>query len=276
MVDCYRSKDVDIVNSILQKNCVDKLNFICWTHPDLDHSKGLKNMIEQYSSAETNIWIPEGVDAKEINCSEEVKDLFAYLKQCAKSMESELNVYSVSDKKYLTYYDSLCFQKGIDTFPLKLVSYTPNSKIMRKQNYLDKFIENDRSIFFVLCLGQVRIWLTGDIEDATIERIPKEFFAEHIHILKIPHHGSGTSTKIMELGWEDCDIACSTVYRKGRSHLPDDKVMDQYKILAEDLYCTGNKDGHKEKQEYGIVKVETNVLDNSYDTLIEGNAAKWE
>lgn len=275
LVDCYRSKDIDIVSSILRESGVNKLNFICWTHPDLDHSKGLKEMIKQYSSSETNIWIPEGVDAKEISCSEEVKNLFAYLKQCARSMETELNVYSVSDKKDLTYYDSLCFQKGIDAFPLNLISYTPNSKIMRKQNYLDKFIRNDRSIFFVLSLGQVRIWLTGDIEDATIEQIPKEFFAEHIHILKIPHHGSGTSTKIMELGWTDCDVACSTVYRKGRSHLPDEKVMAQYKKLAENLYCTGNEDRHKEKQEYGMVKVVTNVLDNSYTTVVQGNAEIW-
>ena len=79
LVDCYRSKDIDIVSSVLRESGVKKLNFICWTHPDLDHSKGLKEMIKQYSSSDTNIWIPEGVDAKEISCSEEVKNLFAYL-----------------------------------------------------------------------------------------------------------------------------------------------------------------------------------------------------
>ena len=66
IVDCFCTVENDKVTEILKKNKVDKLDFICWTHPDFDHSKGLKDIIDMYASEKTSIWIPEGIDAKEI------------------------------------------------------------------------------------------------------------------------------------------------------------------------------------------------------------------
>ena len=52
----------------------------------------------------------------------------------------------------MMFYNSVCFQKDMNGYPLEIISYAPNSKIIRKQNYMDQFIKNDRSIFFVLAL----------------------------------------------------------------------------------------------------------------------------
>lgn len=275
LVDCFRLDDVDKVKDILEDNEIFTLDFICWTHPDLDHSKGLKDIIDNYVSEKTDIWIPEGIDAKEIICSNEVKELFVYLKECSIGAESGLNVYSVSDRKDLLFYNSICFQKNTDGFPLEMVSYAPNSKIIRKQNYMDKFIKNDRSIFFVIALGNVRIFLTGDIENDTIEKIPRDFFGEHVHIMKIPHHGSDSSSKMLDLGWCSCDIACSTVYRKGRSNLPLKNVMNQYGKNSQYLFCTGKMQQEKETEKYGVIQIVTDVLENSFSTHTDGNAAIW-
>lgn len=274
LVDCFQVDGVNKVKDILAENSICKLDFICWTHPDLDHSKGMKEILNEYVSAKTQIWIPEGVDVRDIKCSKEVKDLFSYLKECVVKEDAEFNVYSASDQKDLLYYNSICFQRGMDRYPLKLFSYTPNSKIIRKQTYMDKFKKNDRSIFFVLGLGDVRIFLTGDIEDDTIERIPRGIFGEHIHIMKIPHHGSDSSVKMLELGWNECDIACSTVYRKG-TNLPVESIMKQYSENAKHLLCTGKVDREKEKEQYGMVKIMTDVIKNEYSINIEGNADIW-
>lgn len=277
LIDCFRLSTIDKVNEILEENGVKKLDFICWTHPDLDHSKGLKDIIKNYVSKKTYIWIPEGVDAKEITCSKEVKELFAQLKKCTLDVDAEFNVYSVSDRKDMMYYNSICFQKGIDGFPLEIISYAPNSRLIRKQNYMDKFIKNDRSVFFVLALGNVRIFLTGDVEDATIERIPRDFFEEpkHIHIMKIPHHGSNSSGKMLDLGWKECDIACSTVYRKGKMDLPSSNIMERYNETAQCLLCTGKADRSMEMEEYGVVRIVTDVIENKFSTYMEGNAEIW-
>ena len=276
LVDCYKLDDVDKVNDILRGNKIDQLNFICWTHPDLDHSKGLKDIIFKYASSKTAIWIPEGVDVQEITCSKEVKELFTLLRQYTLDVSADLNVYSASDKKdLLCYSDSICFQKDLNLFPLKITSYAPNSKIIRKQNYLDKFIKNDRSIFLVVALGSVRIYLTGDIEDESLDKIPANCFDEHIHILKIPHHGSDSSEKMLELGWNKCDVACCTVYRKGNSKLPLCNIMDQYDEMSDFLICTGKFDKNNEACKYGMIKITTDVVDNHYSTYLEGNAVIW-
>ena len=275
LVDCFCSDEIDKIKDILEENRVRKLDFICWTHPDLDHSKGLKNIIDKYVSEKTCIWIPEGVDTQEITCSKEVRELFEYLRECTVDFEAEYNVYSVSDKKDMMFYNSICFQKDTEGYPLEIISYAPNSKVIRKQNYMDSFIKNDRSIFFILALGNVRIFLTGDIEDATLERISNYFVGEHVHIMKIPHHGSDSSTKMLDLGWEECDIACSTVYRKGRSNLPLANVMEQYMEKTQVLLCTGKADKSKETEKYGAIKIVTNILENNFFTETEGNADYW-
>lgn len=275
LVDCYKLDDVDKVKDILQENEIEKLDFICWTHPDLDHSKGLVDIIKNYVSQKTNIWIPEGVDAQEITCSKDVKELFIQLKKCMIDMDAEYNVYSASDRKDMMGYNSICFQKGVDIFPLEIISYAPNSKIIRKQNYTDKFIKNDRSVFFVLALGSARIFLTGDVEDSTIEKIPSDFFEKHIHIMKIPHHGSDSSDKMLDLGWQVCDVACSTVYRKGHSDLPLANIMKRYSEVSQYLLCTGKADRTKETEKYGIVKIVTDIIENSFSTYTEGNAESW-
>lgn len=275
LVDCYKLDDVDKVKDILQENEIEKLDFICWTHPDLDHSKGLVDIIKNYVSQKTNIWIPEGVDAQEITCSKDVKELFIQLKKCMIDMDAEYNVYSASDRKDMMGYNSICFQKGVDIFPLEIISYAPNSKIIRKQNYTDKFIKNDRSVFFVLALGSARIFLTGDVEDSTIEKIPSNFFEKHIHIMKIPHHGSDSSDKMLDLGWQVCDVACSTVYRKGHSDLPLANIMKRYSEVSQYLLCTGKADRTKETEKYGIVKIVTDIIENSFSTYTEGNAESW-
>lgn len=272
LVDYYQLKQVNIVEDILIQNGVSELDFICWTHPDYDHSKGLKDTIKTYASEKTYIWIPEGVDESEIKFSSEVEELFLELKECVLSNNARYNVYSVSDKKDLTYYNSINFQKDADMYPLSIISYAPSSKLIRRQNYMEQFIKNDRSIFFVLALGDVRIFLTGDIEDETIRQIPRGDFVNHIHIMKIPHHGSTTSVEMLGLGIDDCDVACSTVYRKGKQNLPVDSVLDQYANNSWELYCTGRLDGDKEEEPYGIVKIVTNVIEKYYSVYKEGNA----
>lgn len=275
IVDCFCIAKNNKVKEILKKNNVDKLDFICWTHPDYDHSKGLKDIINNYASEETNIWIPESVDTEDVTCSKEVQELFAFLKNCTINSDSQYNVYSVSDRKDMMFYDSVCFQKDTNEYPLEITSYAPNSQIIRKQHYMDEFIKNDRSIFFVLALGNVRIFSTGDVEDATLERIPSSYFKNNVHIMKIPHHGSKTSTKMLDLGWDECDIACSTVYRSGGSDLPLPNVMNEYSKLTQHLICTGKSDKNDETEKYGVVKIETDVLAHTFSIHLDGNATYW-
>lgn len=80
---------------------------------------------------------------------------------------------------------------------------------------------------------------------------------------------------MLDTGWKICDLACSTVYRKGRSNLPIFDVMEQYSQRAENLLCTGNKNQQKERNLYGVIKVVTDVLEDTYSFELNGNATIW-
>ena len=270
LIDCYVTANTDKITELLDSHNISALNFICWTHPDLDHSKGLKKIIEKFASDKTQIWIPEDVDYNEISCSNEVKELFIYLNNCLTSQDAIYNVYSTSDVKNMLCYDSVCFKHGIYEYPLKITSYAPNSKLIRKQNYMDQFIKNDRSIFCTLELGNACIYLTGDIENSTISMLPIDQINPYCHICKIPHHGSETSTDFTSI-LSKCDIACSTVYRGGKSSLPNKAVLDTYKENATFLYCTGRMKRTEERHSYGIITITTNIIDETFSVKTEGN-----
>ena len=276
MIDCFISGNTNLVETVLQREKVGCLDFICWTHPDLDHSKGLSYVIEKFTSEKTQIWIPENVEAGELDCSQEVQFLFKKLKENVISKKEKYQVFTASDYKDLLYYNSICFVKDIDLYPLKIVSLAPSSRIVKKQTYLEKFIKNDRSIFMMLELGMANMLFTGDVEDTTISLIPRQVFENQIHLIKIPHHGSDSSKELLKYINDGCDISCATVYRKGASALPLDEVMKEYARISDQTFCTGKKDVVDEDDLYGVIRITTDILNETKNITVEGNADEWK
>ena len=272
-VDSYNDRGKNITEEILTENNIKSLDFICWTHPDLDHSKGMKEIIDKYASSNTNIWIPEGVEAGEINCSDEVRKLFSYLKNEMLLGSADYRVYSASDKKDMLFYGpSICFRHLFKEYPIYIVSYSPNSSRLRVQSYGDRYIKNEKSIFCMIQIGQVKVGLTGDIENPTISCLPREVFNQDYHILKIPHHGSESSRLFTEKLAANCNIACSTVYRIGNSKLPIESVLKAYNSRSRNVLCTGKLSSKKENEQYGIITINTDILNLSYSYDLSGNA----
>ena len=134
------------------------------------------------------------------------------------------------------------------------------------------FIKNDCSIMLAVELGNVVELFTGDIENPTIEDLPENVYFDLLHVLKIPHHGSSTSDRLFD-HFTKCDVSCSTVYRNGKVNLPSTGILDQYVKVSDRVYCTGSIDGTNENQEYGVVRIETNILQNTSNVKLVGNAA---
>ena len=48
VIDSYKAKGSDFFSSkILDENKVSKLNILCWTHPDIDHSLGIEELFDK-------------------------------------------------------------------------------------------------------------------------------------------------------------------------------------------------------------------------------------
>ena len=276
LIDCFSNNSINVVDDLLEKNNIKKLNFICWTHPDSDHSNGFDIIFKKYVDDNTMVWIPESAIMNDKNCSNGAQKVFSELQESLKSRNPKYNVYTASDNKDLLYYAKMLkFRKNHKDYTIKIDSYTPNSHLLNKNYMNNNFIKNDCSILLSVRIGNIIELFTSDVENNTLQSLPQGLYFDNLHIIKIPHHGSNTSDFMLKI-FGNCQIACSTVYRIGSVNLPLANILDEYAKVSEDLYCTGNLDSAKEHNCYGIVTIETDVINEAYEVRLNGNASSYE
>jgi hypothetical protein len=137
-----------------------------------------------------------------------VKDTFDLIKQSVISSKiKKYTVKDVADNSVLEYKRFDGGAKGIYEFTIK--SIAPDSSILRRIDFRDSFMKNDYSIGVIVNLGELNVLFSGDIENKTINKMPDYYFPEHIDLIKVPHHCSNSSDKLLSrLDSENrCDIS---------------------------------------------------------------------
>ncbi len=144
-------------------------------------------------------YIPENEDSAYEIYSYKVKDFFDILKK--ESCKRKSNIYTVSDNKNLLFYrDDIYFLYHNYKFKLKMESFVPNSSLIREQSLYGDFNKNDHSIGFTIKLGEVVLMVTGYMENTTIAELKKlPRLPCQPYFLKIPHHGSETSSEMLDV-----------------------------------------------------------------------------
>lgn len=97
---------------------------------------------------------------------------------------------------------------------------------------------NDRSVVLRIVHGDVVILLTGDIEAAAEEQIIRDLPATPVTVLKVPHHGSRTSSTPAFLSKVRPRIAVFCVGRRNRFGFPHPEVQDSYSAVGAECYRT--------------------------------------
>jgi beta-lactamase superfamily II metal-dependent hydrolase len=235
----------------------------------------MKQLIDEYAGADTEIWIAESANLNTDTVSDKAKILFKTLLSAVTTKNKAYHVFTASDNKNMMYYNPKTVIHNNTYYPIEMHALAPNSGQMLEQTLLNQYIANNKSIVFYLCVGEAVFLFTGDTDNHTIAEMPRNLFLQHLHVVKIPHHGSQTSDLLIEDLQGGCDVACSTVYRMGRSYLPDNLVMDKYRSISSELYCTGAKEKVVEKENYGVVHIQTDIFSREYTTTTFGNAAIW-
>lgn len=275
LVDCFETNE-HMIENILGKNKVNELNFICWTHPDHDHSQGLNHIVEKFSGTNTCLWIPEDIENVNERCSTEIKDFFRNLKKDICKKKSKYRIYTASDYKNLLAYNPINFNYRGEDYNLEIFSLAPNSSEVKSLVYRESFEKNNRSIVLHIHFNKINLLLTGDIENDMIEYMPKHLIPKDNDLIKIPHHGSSTSDKMLENIGNNNFISCSTVYRKGSINLPNDKIMKQYANQSNSVFCTGKNDTNKETCDFGIFQIKFDVINLTNNITTKGNAEIWK
>ena len=264
VVDCYmygRNK-INRTIEILEENNVQSLDFICWTHPHADHTRGLLEVIEKYRTESTKLIMPNITS----------KDIELYPKSIQPVIR---NIYRYLDKLHTTkiaseakIYEKIIFRCVGKKYIMYIKGFAPDSNIeLNCFANKEDFTGNECSVGLVIEIGEFSIVLGGDVENKTIEQVEEFCFEKPIDYIKIPHHSSTSSSKFINMVSEICgskpNIACTTVYRGKK--LPKKDILDQYCILCKEVYCTSSEKNNKYK--YGVIVTKIDILKKTSEVI---------
>jgi competence protein ComEC len=106
----------------------------------------------------------------------------------------------------------------------------------------DLMKENDSSIVLRIVFGSVAVLLTGDIEDETERLLVRSGAELKADVLKVPHHGSKTSSSEPFLDAVSPSAAVISVGERSQFNHPSAVVVERYKARGIAVFQTG-RDG---------------------------------
>lgn len=305
VIDCYKDNDCFKTKEIIEQYG-GRVDFVCWTHSDWDHTKGLSEL-EPYFYDETAVIVPQGIQAKEWR-----EIVLEKNKNCAYQKEEYEKIYAMLERTKEYLYLSVNESTQLYRFNLKhkseimefsMNSFAPMGKIIhdlqgkyiagamgsnQQREELFKKLNQDNNLFSVclqinLGLGSesLCILLTGDLDNRVIQKMnPKsiEKIFSRANVIKIPHHGSSTSDEIVTYNYPKgikFDYAITTSYK---NKLPEDKILRQYNNLGTVI----NVNQQKEKDAFGIAEYEIPLLNHHenlsdiHNIYLHGNADYYD
>ncbi len=187
-----------IVAPFLWQKKIGQVDTLVLSHPNLDHYGGLEFLAEHFGV--TSFWF----NADKRSKSQRFKRLMTTLERngveirplCSGSQDQEINSVRIQ------ILHPPCSQTGLDT--------------------------NDASLVLRLSHGEVDILFSGDVETAG-ERILLSTSAQLAsEILKVPHHGSRSSSTLPFLEAVSPQVAIASLGHHNRFRFPAPKVVDRY------------------------------------------------
>lgn len=205
----FREDDFDtgerIIAPFLWKNKIKNIDYIVMSHPQSDHFKGLKFIAENFNVQE--FWW-NGDNAE----SEEYKNLIKTIEN--KNIKKRIIDTSV-----------------IDINGVKLES------LNQLKSAIDK---NNASVVIRISYGNTKFLFTGDIEKQGETALIKDGKDIKADVLKVPHHGSRTSSTDDFIKSVSPKIAVMSVGYANQFHFPHKDIVGRYekagaRIMRTDL-----------------------------------------
>lgn len=245
VIDCYRCNSINKTIDILNSMKIKYLNMFIWTHTDEDHSLDIENLTNNFCNANTSFLLPEltyGNLNDFINYSEEIKNSLDLIN----SLNTGQNYNVASVTAVPNGHSNIWRNEFIDTetttkLLFEIIAVAPCSALLRRRYQAgDIKKKNDLSIATIFKIGDLNLFLGGDIEDQSIKQIADYHF-ENIKYIKIPHHASTTSTKLIDKLTKNSDTkvlkSVSTTYKQ--HNLPHPDVVEKYKKISNSFISTG-------------------------------------
>ncbi len=258
VVDCYDYSKCNVTKTILEAKGygIDKrkIDFLCISHPDLDHIKCMNQIMEQFCNDDTMLLMPNFRDSS-IKQSNEIVKIKEVLK-------------NIFERKYTRAFvpDNLFFNRqlslpnlrwkficGMKEYTMQIESLTPTDSIMLNSCNSDyQNFKNDFSICLKITFNNNYFLFMGDCTDTVLVQLNEEYIPSSLAYLKLPHHGCRNATMESYIVSEIIKgiSVSSCAYRKGTT-LQD--TLDFYSKNSDYLSLTGNLDVSKNKYAYGLL-----------------------
>ena len=207
-----------VIAPFLWKKKIRKIDTLALTHPDPDHVKGLNFIASRFSIG--RFW--------ETGSSVEA-DPYLQLKKTLR----ERNVGTD------TLHEEMPPQV-ISGVQVTILNPSP-SLFMRDnpgQRHWNPSQLNNQSLVMMLQYKNVRVLLAADIEKEGEERMMRKAHALRADVLKIPHHGSASSSTSPFLQRVRPAYAILSVSERNIGRLPHPEVMKRYEQLGSKIFRT--------------------------------------
>lgn len=263
VIDSYqlKSKNRPILNKtidILKQNHVERLDMLCWTHPHRDHSRGMSKLISDFCDSETLFIYPPfvtGAASDNLELKNDEAQMVKAILDANRTKALKANQVGVVSGHYTPVDEFILtdYYSDDQLNDIRLFAVTPDSTELLKQvGTSTKRNPNDLSVSIILQVDSYGFLFGADTTNKHIDTCNKNVFKK-CRFVKIPHHASPTADHLVSHLPSNIDAACTTLYNVGNSHLPDDKVIRQYKAMGVDVYATGIKDSKKPMVSYRIM-----------------------
>ena len=190
-----------IIEPYLDANKIRQLDMVVLTHPDLDHGGGLGHILQNYK----------------------VKHLLG-IADMALDSQTHRRLRSIAKERNIPY--SYRYKSEIElTADVKLHLLHPIDET--SINLMDED-KNDDSLVLKLSYGEVDILFTGDIETNAETRLIKSQQDLRSEVLKVPHHGSRSSSSVRFLDMVQPKYAIFSLGKDNRYQLPHAEVVARY------------------------------------------------
>ncbi len=222
-----------IIAPFLWHERIRDIDYMVLSHPNSDHYGGLPFVLRNFNVVE--VW-ESGV--------EEGSEGYAEFKRAAR--EGALRYKTLGDGEDI-------FVNGVT-----IKSLNPPKGYVPK----DDRAANNGSLVLKVIYGDTSFLFTGDIEkEAEYALLPKGDDLKST-ILKVPHHGSLTSSRIEFLNKVRPEMAVFSVGYNNRFGFPKDDVIKRYRDIGSDIYRTDHD---------GAITVSTDGRDTSWSKTLNFN-----
>lgn len=254
VIDSYKtSHNLFKTIEILEKANVKHVDLLCWTHPDADHTIGIEEIVDNFCDAKSMIYIPEymnGMDDDPIDYNKNDKHIIDKLFQY--NSRKIKNVKPVGCNRQMTGDQfRFCFSDNVHTIDTSFTVYAPHKDYLIENKRANKKIhKNHLSVFLMMQVGPYKFDFTGDVENVTLNNLYSTPFDNPLFV-KIPHHASNGSNKLVGLLHTDGNFAsCTTTYHA--QGLPHQEMVENIKTICPCFHSTGYDESGD--NEYGIVE----------------------